>query len=265
MKVFPRSVWLALALGSVVSLAASSFGVLNGLGQIELVDPLTNADSSFGNPLFPSDSLAITPAGQYYSADAAGMIFNLTATGPIPAGPSGYAQIGDLDFAPGGLWGFSNAVQDLFFFNLGSASVTYSVTLNTLVGYKVTGVAYQPGSGDIFLSANLGLNTDQLYRVDLLPTPSVSLVGALLHSDGASYVSDIDFGAGGTLYAMTWFHRHFYSVNPATAATAQLSVGPHRDATAMAFAEVPEATVSVPVLAALFAWLGWRRVQAGRR
>ena len=265
MRLFPSSVWLSLALGSSVSLRASSFGVLNGLGQIELVDPLTNADAAFGNPPFPSDSLAITPAGKYYSADPVGMIFNLTATGPIPKGPTGYAQIGDLDFAPGGLWGFSNATQRLFFFNLGSATVTYSANLGALAGYQVTGVAYQPGSGDIFLSANQGLNMDQLYRVDLMPIPIVSLVGTLLHSDGASYVSDIDFGAGGTLYAMTWFHRHFYSVNPATAATVQLSAGPHRDATAMAFAEVPEATVSVPALAALFAWLGWRRVQAGRR
>ncbi len=265
MKVFPRSVCLALALGSVVPLAASSFGVLNGLGQIELVDPLTNADSSFGNPLFPSDSLAITPAGKYYSADPAGMIFNLTTTGPIPKGPTGYTQIGDLDFAPGGLWGFSNAAQDLFFFNLGSATVTYSANFSVLAGYQVTGVAYQPSFGDIFLSANQGLNTDQLFRVDLLPIPSVSLVGTLLHSDGASYVSDIDFGAGGTLYAMTWFHRHFYSVNQATAATTQLSVGPHRDATAMAVAEVPEATVSMPALAGMLAWFGWRRFQAGRR
>jgi hypothetical protein len=265
MRTLPCSVWLALAFGSVVPLAASSLGVLNGLGQIDLVDPLTNADSPFGNPPFPSDSLAITPAGKYYSADPVGMVFNLTATGPIHKGPTGYTQIGDLDFAPGGLWGFSNATQDLFFFNLGIASVTYSANFSVLAGYQVTGVAYQPSSGDVFLSANQGLNTDRLFRVDLLPTPSVTLVGALLHSDGASYVSDIDFGAGGTLYAMTWFHRHFYSVNPTTAATAQLSVGPHRDATAMAFAEVPEATASVPALAALFAWLGWRRVQAGRR
>jgi hypothetical protein len=77
MRLFPCSVWLALALGSSVSLRASSFGVLNGLGQIDLVDPLTNADSPFGNPPFPSDSLAITPAGKYYSADPAGTTVRL--------------------------------------------------------------------------------------------------------------------------------------------------------------------------------------------
>jgi hypothetical protein len=54
-------------------------------------------------------------------------------------------------------------------------------------------------------------------------------------------VSDIDFDPStGTLHAMTWFHRWFYSVDPTTAATAFVSAGPHRDATGMALPAIPE-------------------------
>jgi len=262
MRGLPGFVAFGLVLTGLTVRAAFPAGVVDGLGQIDLVDPATNADMPFGNPPFSTDSLAVDPAGNFYSADAFGVLFQITGTGLIPVGPTIRTQIADLDYAPGGLWGYSNASQELFFFDLGTLTVSYSATLATLASYTITGVAHQASTGDVFLSGNLGLNTDELFQVDLLPVPSVSLIGSLLHADASSYVSDIDFDGAGMLLAMTWFHRHFYAVNPATAATAPLSVGPHRDATALAINEVPEPAALVPAAVALSAgmWLArWRR------
>jgi hypothetical protein len=151
-------------------------------------------------------------------------------------------QIADLHWSGGGLWGYSNATQELFYFDLGTASVTYAVALSLPVSRSpaavVTGVAHQAGSGDTFLSAYDG-PVDLLLRV---PAASASalLVGSMTHGDSFSHISDIEFDASGTLVAMTWFHRWFYSVDPATAATTLMSIGPHRDSTAMALMPVPE-------------------------
>jgi hypothetical protein len=62
--------------------------------------------------------------------------------------------------------------------------------------------------------------------------------------DVVSYFSDIEFDATGTLYAMSWFHRYFYTVSTTSAATSWLSIGPHHDFTAMAFA-VPELSSAI--------------------
>ncbi len=214
--------------------------VLNTNTTKHRVNVPTNAEVPLGSTGFLSDSLARTPSGVLISADANGNLWDVT--GPnIPVGPTGRTQIGDLDYGVGGLWGFSNASSELFFYDLGSNSVTYAATI-TLPGSgspTVTGVAYQPGSGDIYLSANVGLNTDRLLRVPF-STTSALLVGPMAISDAFSFVSDIDFDAGGTLYAMTWFHRDFLTVSTSTAVTTFVSAGPHRDTTAMAFDPVPE-------------------------
>ncbi|MBL8060027.1 MAG: PEP-CTERM sorting domain-containing protein [Chthonomonas sp.] len=61
-----------------------------------------------------------------------------------------------------------------------------------------------------------------------------------MHGDANSYVADIDFDSAGTLYAMTWYHRDFYTVSQTNAAIGFVSAGPHRDVTAMAIQAVPE-------------------------
>lgn len=249
-----------LALAAMSSAQAAPAGwVLNTNQTIDLVNLANNADTPAGGLAFPSDSLAVSPAGTLYSADALGVLWDVTGP-PIPVGPTLRTQIADLDWAGNGLWGYSNASQELFFFDLGSSSVTYATGLtlpaSLPAGSVVSGVAHQPGSGDIFLSAHSGLNNDMLLRVPASSTTAL-LVGTLAHGDSFSHVSDIDFDAGGTLYAMTWFHRWFYSVAPATAATSFVSSGPHRDSTALALSPVPEAASALLLglgIAALGAW-----------
>lgn len=236
--------------------------VLNTNQTLELVDLASNADAPAGSTFFASDSLAVSPAGTLFAADAAGVLWDVTGP-PIPAGATMRAQIGDLDWAAGGLWGYSNASQELFFFDLGSSSVTYATPLSLPASLSaatvVTGVAHQVASGDIFLSAYDGLNNDVLLRVPAAAS-AAQLVGTLSHGDSFSYVSDIDFDASGTLHAMTWFHRWFYSVDTSTAATTLLSMGPHRDATALALTPVPEPTAGWLLAAGLAAGAAWRRV-----
>ena len=233
----------ATAMAAMSSLQAASLGwVLNTNQTLDLVNLANNADAPAGSIVFPSDSLAVSPGGTLYSADAFGNLWDVTGP-PIPVGPTMRTQIADLDWAGNGLWGYSNATSELFFFDLGSTSVTYAATLtlpaSLPTGSIFTGVAHQPGSGDIFLSAHDGLNSDMMLRVPAASTTAL-MVGTLAHGDSFSYVSDIDFDAGGTLYAMTWFHRWFYSVAPTTAITTFVSSGPHRDTTALALSPVPE-------------------------
>jgi len=246
--------------------SASVFWVLDGLGGIRQVNPSLNANPgvTLGNPAAQGDSLAVDPLGNFYVADATGVsvppappgfLFQITATSVVPVGSMGYTLVGDLDHAGNGLWGFSNATQDLFFFDLGTLTVTYATTLPSLATHTITGVAYQTSTGDVFLSGNTGPNLDELFRVDLTPTPSVSLVGTIAHTDLASHVSDIDFDANGALYGITWFHRHFLAINPVSAATVTLSVGPHQDATGLAIQEVPEGKTVGPL--AVTALLGF--------
>ena len=252
--------WWVLLFGGSLTLpgAASVFWVLDGLGGIRQVDPNLNLSPgiALGNPAAQGNSLAIDPQGNLYVAEATGgsvppsppgFLFQVTATSVIPVGSIGYTLIGDLDHSGTGLWGFSNASQSLFFFDLGSLSVTYATSLPALVAHTITGVAYQTASGSVFLSGNTGANQDELFRVDLTPTPNLSLVGSIAHTDGASHVSDIDFDAGGGLYGITWFHRHVLSINPTTAATVTLSVGPHQDASGLAIQEVPEVETMLPM------------------
>jgi hypothetical protein len=259
----------ALMIASVLTLtSASAVPVVWALGfnqSVYIVDAASNAELPFIPSPVQSDSLAVDPAGVLYVADAAGTVYSVQ--GAIPLGATGFTQIADLCYAPGGLWGFSNAADTLFFFDLSSASVTYSLGITSgLGGYDITGVAWQPSTGDIYLSGNTGYNLDALFLLDL-NTASAALVGSLLHSDALSYVSDIEFAGGGTLLAMTWYHRDFYAVNPATAATTLLSAGPHRDVTGLAaITSVPEAGTGAAAAAVLFAaWVSQgRRVRVSR-
>jgi hypothetical protein len=239
---------LVLAAAAAVAMSAAQAAptgwVLKTNQGIDLVNVANNAEAAASSTVFPSDSLAVTPGGTLFSADGGGNLWNVTGP-PIPVGPTMRTQIADLDWAGNGLWGYSNASTELFFFDLGASSITYAATLtlpaSLPAGAIVTGVAHQTGSGDVFLSAHDGLNNDVLLRVPASSTVA-QLVGGMAHGDSFSYISDIDFDATGTLHAMTWFHRWFYTVSPATAATGFVSVGPHRDATALALTPVPEPT-----------------------
>lgn len=261
--------WLRHALVATVLMATSSLHaaptgwVLNTNQTIDLVNLANNADAPFGGTVFPSDSLAVSPGGTLFSADSFGNLWNVTGP-PIPVGPTLRTQIADLDWAGNGLWGFSNVSKELFYFDLGASNVSYAATL-TLPGSLpattlVTGVAYQSGSGDIFLSAHDGLNNDVLLRVPAASTVA-QFVGGLAHGDNFSTISDIDFDATGTLHAVTWFHRWFYSVSPTTAATSFISAGPHRDTTALALTPVPEPASAVMFCLGLAALGGraWQR------
>lgn len=230
---------LALALAAARVEAAPFAHVVGANNAIELVDVAANTDAPAGATIFATDSLAVAPSGARYSADPNGVLFDVT--GPnFPVGPTGFAQIADLDYAPHGLWGFSNQTQTLFFFDLTLNTVTSSLTDPALSAYTITGVAHRASDGSVFLSGYDATSVDLLFQVAPSAT-SAALVGSLAHGDGASYVSDVDFDpSSGTLYAMTWFHRWFYAVDPTTAATAFVSAGPHRDATGMALQAVPE-------------------------
>lgn len=227
-----------LALASSLSFASPIARVLRTTGAIDVVNASTQGEVTISNTGFPSDSLAMDPGGSLFSADASGDLYNVTTPFPFLVGSIGMQQIGDLDYANNGLWGYSNAAQSLFFYDFGSSAVTYQTGLSGLLG-TVTGVAYQAFSGSIFLSANVGYNSDVLYEV-LSSSTNAMAKGAMVHSDNFSYVADIDFDAGGSLYAMTWYHRDFYQVNTSTASVSLHSAGPHRDVTAMALNPVPE-------------------------
>jgi hypothetical protein len=252
---------LALALAAEPAGATPFAHVVGANNAIELVDVATNTDASAGATIFPTDSLAIGPAGSLYSADPNGVLFDVT--GPnFPVAPTGYTQIADLDYASNGLWGFSNQSQTLFFFDLTLNTVTSSLTDSALSAYTITGVAHRASDGSIFLSGYDGSAVNWLFQVAPSAT-SAALVGSLAHGDGASYVSDIDFDpSSGTLHAMTWFHRWFYSVDPATAATALVSSGPHRDATGMALQAIPEPGTFALTLMGLAAIAGRKIVVA---
>ena len=161
----------------------------------------TNTEFSLTNNPFQSDSLARSASGTLYSADPVGMIWDVTNGFQIPVGPTSRMMIGDLVMGVNGLWGFSNASQELFFFDFGTSAVTYAQTISGVGGSTITGVAYEGATGDVYLSGNTGLNTDTLYVV---PTSSGSAtsVGPMANGDALSYFSDIEFDASGTLYAM---------------------------------------------------------------
>jgi len=212
---------------------------LNTNTTIYLVNAANNNELFYGNTPFTSDSLAMSPTFALFTADTNGVLWDVTGA-PFPVGPTSFTQIGDLDWANNGLWGFSNANTSLFFYDLTSSSITYSAAISGLGAATVTGVAHDAASGDIYLSINTGLNTDQLAVIPF-STTAANVIGSMSIADAASYIADIDFdGASGNLYAMTFFHRYFYTVNTTNAATTLASTGPHRDTTAMALNPVPE-------------------------
>jgi hypothetical protein len=220
---------------------------LNVNTTIYRVNAANNNEILYGNAPFTSDSLALSPSLNLYSADVNGVIWDVTGP-PIPVGPTGFTQIADLDWANNGLWGFSNPGSSLFFFDLGLSAVTYSASITGLGASTITGVAYDPTTSDIYLSGNTGLNTDQLFKIPF-STNAALTIGSMPISDAFSYIADIDFdGASGNLYAMSFFHRDFYTVNTSNAATTFVSTGPHRDTTAMALDAVPEHTTLVLTL-----------------
>lgn len=254
-----------LGLASLVAVAPAAAALpvwaLNYNQNINLVNAGNNAEAPFIPSPLVSEALAADPAGVLYVADPSGVIYSVQ--GGVPVGATGHSQIADLYYASGGLWGFSNASATLFFFDLGLAAVTYSLPITGgLGGNSITGVTRNPFTGDLYLSGYTGYNADSLLLLDL-NTATATTVGSLGHADAFSYVSDIEFDALGTLLAMTWYHRDFYSVNPVTAATTLLSNGPHRDATGFA---VHAATVSEPatwtagVVIAMAGWMRCRRI-----
>ena len=234
--------------------------VLSANQQIRNVDMPTQTEPLLFTTGMPSDSLAQAPGGTMYFADPSGNLWTPTSSGSIPAGSLGISQIGDLDWANNGLWGFSNANQSLFFYDLGSASITASYSIPSLSALTVTGVAFRPSDSSIFLSARVGLNNDQLFHVPAASS-TANLIGMMPISDAFSYVADIDFDPTGTLYAVSFYHRDFYSVNVTTAATSFISSGPHRDVYAMALnpSVVPEPGTIAGLAVGIAAYLRRKR------
>ena len=254
------SALLLVAVGATSALASPFAATLNTNMTRYRVNVANNAEVPLGTNPFMSDSLAMGATGTLYSADSLGVIWDVSGA-PIPVGPTGKTQIGDLVAGNNGLWGFSNFNQELFFFDFGTSSVTYAQSINGVGGFTITGVAYQGSTGDVYLSGNIGLNTDTLFHV-MNSSTSATAVGAMNNGDGVSYFSDIEFDASGTLYAMSWYHRWFYSVSTVNANTSFVSAGPHRDVTAMAL-PVPEPSAFVGIVVC-FSFLLYRKRPSGR-
>jgi hypothetical protein len=232
--------WIGLA----PRIAAAPIATTLNFNQTRHRVPIsTNLETLIPGQSFYSDSLAISANGTLFSADPSGVIWNVTGVFSIPVGPTGRTQIADLVMGSGGLWGFSNASQELFFFDLGSSSVTSAQIITGISGHTITGVAYQMSTGDIYLTGYAGMNNDTLFRIASAATVATT-VGSMVNGEPASYFVDLEFGADGTLYAVSFIYRWFYSVSTTNASTAFLSSGAfHRDVTAMAIrvpAPVPE-------------------------
>lgn len=242
-------------------LAAPFARVLSANQQIRNVDVVSQTEPLMFTTGMPSESLAVSIGGTQYFADPVGNLWTPTSTGSIPAGSLGIGQIGDLDWANNGLWGFSNANQSLFFYDLGSAAITATYSIPSLSSLIVTGVAFRPSDSSIFLSARQGLNNDFLFQVPS-SSSTANLIGSMTISDAFSYVADIDFDPSGTLYAMSFYHRDFYSVNVSTAATTFISTGPHRDVYAMALnpSVVPEPSSMTALGIGVLAYLRRRKL-----
>lgn len=230
------------------SAAAPIANTLNFNQTRYLVPMATNMEIPIPAQSFYSDSLAVSSSGTLYSADASGAIWDVTGAFSIPVGPTGRTQIADLVMGSGGLWGFSNASQELFFYDLSSSSVTSAQVITGLSGHLITGVAYQLSTGDIYLCGYTGVNSDTLFHIASSATVATT-VGSMFNGELASYFVDLEFGADGTLYTVSFIHRWFYSVSTASGATTFISSGAfHRDLTAMALpvpASIPEPSTMV--------------------
>jgi hypothetical protein len=252
-----------LALGSALAgfgYASPTCWELNANLTIDLVNVANNNETLFNTTPFASKSLARKPSGVLLSADNAGNLWNVTGP-PIPVGSIGKQQIGDLDYGVGGLWGFSNFSKELFFYDLTTLTVTYSQAFSLPSTAEVTGVAYQPSTGDVYLSAFTSLNNDFLLHVPAFSS-TMTNIGPMNNGDAFSYFSDIDFDTSGNLVGMTFFHRYFYDINTSNAATSLLSVGPHRDTTAFALDPVPEPASLIVFGAGAVGLLRRRRAQS---
>lgn len=230
-----------LATGMALAAAGSASPLcweLNANLTIDMVNVANNNEVPFSTSPFQSKSLARTPTGKLLSANSAGNLWDVTGA-PIPVGVIGKQQIGDLDYGSGGLWGFSNFSKELFFYDLTTLTVTYSQAFSLPSTAEVTGVAFQPSTGDVYLSAFTSLNNDFLLHVPAFSS-TMTNIGPMNNGDAFSYFSDIDFDPSGNLVGMSFFHRYFYDINTTNAATTLLSVGPHRDTTAFALDPVPE-------------------------
>lgn len=124
-----------------------------------------NAETPVPPNTFQSRSLAIDPANQLISIDSNGVLFNVT--GPaIPMGATGMLGCGDLDWGVGGVWGYDNLADQLFFFDTTLSTLTSVTAISGVgAGQTVDGVAYRPSDGSIFLSAHNPAMTDFLYQV----------------------------------------------------------------------------------------------------
>lgn len=229
-----RSVLVAGALCGLVSVssvfaAGPPAWALNYNMQINQVNPANNNEFPFIPSPVQSDSLAANPGGILYVADASGTIY--TVQGAMALGNVGMGQIADLHYDGGGLWGFSNANDTLFFFDLTTWTVTFSQAITSGLGANtITGVT-RNSTGDVYLSGYTAYNNDSLF---MLSGATANLIGTMTHGDAFSYISDIEFDAADNLVAMTWYHRDFYLVDPTDASTTLLSNGPHRDVTGLA-------------------------------
>lgn len=257
---------LGLTAGLAISraaMAAPFFEAANMMGPLWRVDLATNAGLASGNATFATDSLAGTTPGVFFAADALGSVHQVGAGPAALIGNTGFVQIAELDADPSlaGLWGFSNAGDVLFYFDLTLRAVTIQHQIAGLAN-PISGLAAGPGS-TFYLSDW----QNQLLRVTAPPgSPpvlSAATIGTMATTDGR--IADIDFEpVTGQLIAATWSDREVLEVSTVTAATQQLHpqvtnpLDGGLDINAITFTAVPE-PASAMVVAAGLALLARRR------
>lgn len=265
MTAMVRTLGLAAALAIAGTAGAVPFfEAANMMGPLWRVDLATNAGLSSGNATFATDSLAGTTPGVFYAADALGSVHQVGAGPAVLVGNTGFVQIAELDADPTlqGLWGFSNAGDVLFYFDLTVRAVTVQHQISGLVS-PISGLAVGPGS-TFYLSDF----QNQLLSVAAPPgSPPVlpaTTIGTMLTTDGR--IGDIDFEPGtGRLIAATWSDREVLEVSTLTAATQQLHpqvtnpLDGGLDINAITFTVVPEPAGALALAAGLGLWARRRR------